>query len=94
MDRCTDKFIAVTDHLADTHFVAGFHGRHTGRTDMLLHRQHDALRLRHTLHRQIRRVFVMLNAHAAAHMADGGEHSGYNLAQCSQSSSSNDLRSM
>ena len=64
----------VADHLSDRHLVAHLDGGHTGRADVLLHRQHHPFGDRHALHRQLGGVFVMRNRHTAAAVAHRGEH--------------------
>ena len=74
MNRCRDKFISITDYLTNLNCIADLYSRDTGRTNMLLHREHNLLRYRHTDYLAILSVFVVGYLYATSASADGRKY--------------------
>ena len=75
MNRCTDKFIAVSDHLTDRNGIADLDSRSTRSADVLLHRQNYLLRDGNTNYLTACRVLVMVKLDTAANLFDCRDNS-------------------
>ena len=77
MNGCADKFVAVAYNLTYRYRVADFNRRCARGADVLLHRQHNFLRLGYANNFCFGSVFLVVDFYAAAHFNNCFQHSAY-----------------